>query len=175
MKKVIFLTGSFVFLLFLISCGSEESADKTNSSGDFFSNKQSDNEQEAVENKQSDLDEQTDNEQEAVENKQAIDEETPPSPNTFTVPELQITDNEHPTHSQEPETKYVCEKEGKSISYSVYKPGISNSSHACELDTSSTPSLADWRAFHQKDYCDNKLSEIITEKKAQGFVCSQEN
>ena len=141
---------------------------------------QTDNGQESVERTQTDNGQesvertQTDNGQESVERTQTDNGESPP-PNTFVIPELEITGDDHPIPSQEPETKYVCKKEGQSASYSIYKPGIANNSHICELDTSSTPSPADWRAFNQADYCDNKLSEIIAEKQAQGFVCSQEN
>ena len=171
MKKIIFLIGSFVFIFFLISCSPGKAVDETDSSKDSFSDS----------DEESNSDEQIDNGQESVERTQA-DKGKSPSPNTFVIPELEITGDDHPIPgdhhpipSQEPETKYVCKKEGQLASYSIYKPGITNNSHICELDTSSTLSPADWRAFNQADYCDNKLSEIIAEKQAQGFVCSQEN
>ena len=164
MKKIIFLIGSFVFIFFLVSCSPGKAVDETDPSEDFF----------PASDEESNSDKQTDNGQESVERTQTDNGESPP-PNTFVIPELEITGDDHPIPSQEPETKYVCKKEGQSASYSIYKPGIANNSHICELDTSSTPSPADWRAFNQADYCDNKLSEIIAEKQAQGFVCSQEN
>ena len=72
--------------------------------------------------------------------------------------------------------RYVCRKGSEERMYVLYRPGVSNKEHLCEIDLiiggQENRRPADWRARNQADFCEKELEKIIDKHtNEEGYTC----